>query len=356
MVMQVTMTQVQPLIIDTFNAGLVPNLLSSPGIGKSALAAQIAEKFNLKLIDIRLSYYDPADLNGFPKMLERTLAQAEAGLPERAGYRPMETFPLAGDPMPLDENGDEMNGWLIIFDEFNSAALQVQAASYKMVLDKVVGQYPLHSKVAMMTAGNRSTDRAIVNRLSTAMQSRLTSFDIMVDIASFLKWGNGIGNLDHRVKSFIGFKPEYLHKFKADHDDLTFACPRTWEMTSKLIKPMTTIVYEKLPLLAGTVGEAAAMEFYNYTELFSGIPTLDEIIQDPTGCILGAEKGVHYALSGMVGAGMNVDNAGPLTKFMTRLDIDFQVVTFRNAISRDRKIGRDDEIKKWIANNAHELL
>jgi len=41
---------------------LVPNLLGSPGCGKSALIHQIAEEFNLKVIDLRLSQCDPTDL------------------------------------------------------------------------------------------------------------------------------------------------------------------------------------------------------------------------------------------------------------------------------------------------------
>jgi hypothetical protein len=364
------MKQVKPLIIDTFTAGLVPNLLSSPGLGKSALAAQIAEQFNLKLIDIRLSYYDPADLNGFPKVLERTLEQAKAGRPEKAGYMPMDTFPIEGDPLPVKtwktvKAGDGVEtkvpdeyykGWLIILDEFNSAPLAVQAASYKLVLDKVVGQYPLHKAVAMMTAGNRSSDRAIVNRVSTAMQSRLVSFDIMVDVPAWMEWANKIGNIDFRVKSFIEFKPDMLHRFKPDHDELTFACPRTWEFVSKLIRPFKEIKYDKVALLNGAVGESAALEFYAFSELYAGIPTIKEIIDDPEGCRLGAEKGVHYALSGLVGQYMEPSNAAPLTKFMRRMDIDFQVVTFTAAIARDREIARDPQIKKWIADNAQELL
>ena len=47
----------------TLKANLVPYLAGSPGVGKSAVAHQLAKKFNLKLIDIRLSQEDPTVLN-----------------------------------------------------------------------------------------------------------------------------------------------------------------------------------------------------------------------------------------------------------------------------------------------------
>lgn len=46
----------------TLNAGLVPFLHGSPGMGKSDIIKSIAEDFNLKLIDLRLSQCDPSDL------------------------------------------------------------------------------------------------------------------------------------------------------------------------------------------------------------------------------------------------------------------------------------------------------
>ena len=42
---------------------LVPMMTGSPALGKSAIVAQIAKKYGLKMIDLRLSQCDPTDLN-----------------------------------------------------------------------------------------------------------------------------------------------------------------------------------------------------------------------------------------------------------------------------------------------------
>ena len=61
--MKVKVGNTKPLVNDILRAGLVPNLLGSPGIAKSAILHQIADENKLKLIDIRLSQMDPTDLN-----------------------------------------------------------------------------------------------------------------------------------------------------------------------------------------------------------------------------------------------------------------------------------------------------
>ena len=59
----VSLKQATEFCFQTLKANLVTYLAGSPGVGKSAVARQLAKKFNLKLIDIRLSQEDPTVLN-----------------------------------------------------------------------------------------------------------------------------------------------------------------------------------------------------------------------------------------------------------------------------------------------------
>ena len=345
----ITMAQAPTLISDVLAAGLVANLLSSPGVGKSDLASQIADSNRLQLIDIRLSFYDPADLNGFPFILDREAERV------RAGYVPMDTFPIEGDPLPVDEHGKPMNGWLLLLDEFNSAPLTVQAAAYKLVLDKMVGMHHLHKNVAIICAGNLSTDKAIVNRLSTAMQSRLVSMVLRVDHDAWSAWADK-HNIDHRIRSFIKFKPEMLHKFDPNHHDLTYPCPRTWEFLHKIVHKWKTIPGSKIPLLTGTVGEGAGQEFFSYCQIFKTLCTIEQILADPEYVRFGDDPSVHYALSGLVAHHMDDTNADDLMKFLIRLGIDFQVITLRAALAKHPTLKNSKAIQQWIVHNADEML
>ena len=108
-----TPRQVRKFVERCFNAGLPPFVKSSPGIGKSAIMRQLAKDYNLELIDIRLSMCDPTDLNGLPCFNEKT---------GKAEFRPFDMFPVKGTPLPPGKNG-----WLMFFDEFNSAPKSIQA-------------------------------------------------------------------------------------------------------------------------------------------------------------------------------------------------------------------------------------
>jgi len=115
--MQVKISQAVPILTNYIKAKLVPMLVGSPGCGKSQIVYQIAKDYNLKVIDLRLSQCDPTDLLGFPD-IARSLTRP------KAGYVPMETFPIEGDPIP-----DDFSGWLLFLDEANSASPAVQAAA-----------------------------------------------------------------------------------------------------------------------------------------------------------------------------------------------------------------------------------
>jgi len=340
----ITMQDAYPLCMDILKAKKVPFLMSSPGIGKSALAHHIAKENNLFLIDVRLASYDPTEMNGYPYIWD------DEHKKKRAGHVPMITFPIETDAIP-----EGYSGWLILLDEFNSAPLTVQAAAYKFVLDRMVGVHKLHNRCAIIAAGNLSTDKAIVNRTGTAMQSRLIHLTIRADFPSWIIWANHNG-IDHRVKSFLTFKKELLHKFDPNHNDVTFPCPRTWEFTSDIIKPWKQVTLPKLPVLTGTVGDGAGREFYAFSQIFDKIPTFEEIVAKPDTVKFGDDPSMQYALVGLVSSRITPSNADAVIDFISRLTIDFQVSALRACIAREPAVKKSDKYIAWIAQNAEEYV
>ena len=132
----------------------------------------------------------------------------------------MDTFPIEGDAIPKG-----YSGWLILFDELTSAVPALQAAAYKILLDRMVGLHKLHKNVALMAAGNLETDNAIVHPMSTALQSRLAHLELVVDAMEWVNWAAS-NQIDHRITSYINFKPGNLYTFSPDHTDNTYASPR----------------------------------------------------------------------------------------------------------------------------------
>ena len=332
--------------IDALNtvltSGLTPMLVGSPGIGKSDIVKSVAKMHNLKLIDVRLAQSDPTDLNGFPTLQNDGT---------RMDYAPPTTFPLE----TLDKVPTGYDGWLLFLDEINAAPPAIQAAAYKLVLDRQIGAHNLHKRVAIVCAGNKATDKAIVNRLSTAMQSRMIHLNLMVDTDSWLEWANA-NEIDHRVISFVKFRPELLHKFNPNHADDTFASPRTWEFLSKIIVGKEKFTQVDHAVLVGTVGEGPATEFRAFCNVYKDLPDIETMIKEPTTVQIPNEPGHQYAMTTLISHNANPDTIAPLMIIIKKLPIEFQVVVLKDIFATNPELKKHAVVQAWISLNADKLF
>lgn len=338
--MQVKISQAVRMITAAIKANVVPMLKGSPGTGKSQIVYQIAEAYNLKVIDIRLSQCDPTDLAGFPTIIGG-----------KADYVPMMHFPVVGDPLPKRTDGTLYAGWLLFLDESTSAPPAIQAAAYKLVLDRMVGSHHLHKNVAMVLAGNLETDGAIVHAMSTALQSRLLHLELIVCATEWNEHAVAMG-WDHRITDAIKFKPGNLYTFSADHTDCTYACPRTWEFANRIIQVEGMDSPDILPLLAGTISEGVAREFITFCKIYDSLPKPEEIASHPGTVKVPSEPSILFALTGSISHNINSDNAAAFMVFVCRLPEEFQVVCLREIIRKHKNLATHPEIRTWVANSA----
>lgn len=353
-------------------SGLVPMIRSSPGIGKTSVARLLGEQLNLKVIDIRLSQCDPTDLNGFPSIKDG-----------KASYVPMDTFPLEGEPLPVktwktvtdpktkvttQEPDTYYKGWLIIYDEITSAVPAVQAACYKILLEKEVGQRKLHPNVFQLGLGNKETDNAVVARMSTALQSRLSHITVKSDPEYWCKLASNLG-YDYRVIAFINHRPEMLNKFNPKHNDHTFPCERTWEFTSKVIKGIEKVHnlhnpndafkgvdFSHMPLIAAQVGEGAAAEFIGFCSIFRELIPLDQIIRAPSSVPVPQEPATCYALAALIGEKADDTNITPLMEFINRMPIEFQILTVQMFWNTKAHLRKVPAVSKWQMSKIQYLM
>ena len=306
--------QAKSMIIDCIGAGLVPYLHSSPGIGKSSINRQVAKEFNLKLIDHRLSTSGPEDLSGLPRFNSRG----------RAEFSPFEDlFPLDDDEVP-----EGHDGWMLFLDEFPAATKQVQAASFKLILDRMTGQRYLNDRVVMSCAGNLMSDKSIVNPLVTAMQSRLIHLELVCDFDIWLEDVAIKEKYDHRIIGFLNQFNGKLMDFNPNHKEKTFCCPRTWEFMNKLVKGKS-VSMDKAALYAGTVTSGVAVEFVQFCQVYQHLPTIHQICSDPTNCPLPGDNNLKWATISMMADKVGEKNFAELAKYADRMSIDFRILFYR---------------------------
>ena len=337
--MQVKPSQASTLLATYIKAGLTPMMSGSPGIGKSQIVYQLANEYNLKVIDVRLAQCDPTDLLGFPSIKGA-----------KAGYVPMETFPLESDPVP-----EGYSGWVLFLDELTSASLAVQAAGYKLILDRMVGTSPLHKNVAIIGAGNLESDNAIVQPMSTALQSRLAHMELTIDLKEWLNWA-AENHIDHRITSYLNFKPGNLYTFQPDHTDKTYACPRTYEFASRVLKLIDIGSPTALPMLAGVLSDGVARELLDFCKIEKELPKIQDIVSDPKGTTLPSEPGTLFALTGSLAHHATKENVSAILEYAERMPPEFQVVCLRELIRRNKSLMSSPAVQKWLAKAGEELF
>jgi hypothetical protein len=329
--MRVTPRKLTYLVAKILEAGLVPFITGSPGIGKSAITHKLAQMGNLQLIDHRLSTSAPEDMSGLPMF--------NNGMADFAPFAGL--FPIDGiSTLPPGKSG-----WLLFLDEFNSAEKEVQKAAYKLILDRMVGQHHLHPDVQIICAGNLTTDKAFVSDMSTAMQSRVIHVELKVD---FKEWLEDVAipfKYSQQVIAFLSRHEDYLMNFDPNHDDKTFCCPRTWEFVDRLVKVSGNDkkIDEMLtPAFAGTISAGIAVEFVQFTAVYDQLPSMASILAGTATVPSGLD--LRWATISMMAAGVNLDKRDDLSKlthYANQFDLALKVLFYRMALVRFPQLRRE---------------
>lgn len=299
----------------------VPLLMSSPGMGKSALYHSIAESMNLLVIDIRAAHMDVVEFNGYPDL---------AG--DFATYKPVDLFPTKNSKIP-----DGYSGWLIFFDELPQADPDVQGAMHKIILDRLLGQHELHEMAFCVAAGNYASDRASSNELITSMQSRVIHLHLRNDLDDFLPYANQNG-FSPIVTSFLAFRPALLNNFDPKHNEDTYACQRNWEKLNTLFLNHTDFDQSDMPLLAGTIGAPAASEFLAFAKVWQDMVDLKTIVNNPSTATLPDAPITRYALAGMLSSRITEDTATPIVEYINRFPDELRLVFIRTSFKQNRNL------------------
>ena len=301
----------------------------APGCAKSQIAQQVAAQAGREYVDVRALLLDPVDLRGIPWRdgADRTRWAPPAFLP------------------PSDADGS----WLINLEELPSALPMVQAALYQLVLDRKCGEYELPEGAALIACGNREGDRGVVHRMPAPLASRFVHLEIRVDAADWCAWGaaNGIAP---EVLFFVSMRPELLHAFNPQSTEKAFPCPRTWEIVSNIVHRRGGLdpVAERA-LFRGTVGEAAAVEFSAFLQVWHELPHPRTVIDDPEGSVVPDNASALIALCGSLYRMADDINLGAIVTYATRLRREVGEFLVGSCIRREPALQHTQAFIQWAA-------
>jgi len=254
-------------------------LWGGPGIGKSDVIHQIAKTIDAKVIDIRLSLWEPTDIKGIPY------------------YNSKENNMVWASPseLPTEQMAKKHKNIVLFLDEMNSAAPSVQAAAYQLILNRKVGQYELPDNVLIVAAGNREADKGVVYRMPAPLANRFVHLEMKPEFDDWFEWAVA-NNISKDVVGYLTFSKKDLYDFDPRSPSRSFATPRSWSFVSELLSDdldENTVT----DLVSGAVGEGLAVKFMAHRKVASQLPNPSEILEGKITELKSKEISAMYSLT-----------------------------------------------------------
>ena len=247
-----------------------------PGVGKSQIVAQIAERHGAAMTDIRLSQMEPSDLRGIP-------------------FRSGDTVDWAPPAMLPDAARHGARG-ILFLDELTAAAPTVSAAAYQLILDRRLGGYRVPDGWAIFAAGNRQGDRGVSYAMPAPLANRFSHFEIEAHLDDWARWAYARG-IDARVIGFLRLRPELLFEFDAERNPAAFPSPRSWEFASRALRKFGDRDAVLAAALQACVGAAAGAQLHAFVQHAAELPDLDALLADPEAAPTPDSVDLQYAVA-----------------------------------------------------------
>lgn len=244
--------------------GDVPLIVGESGIGKTALAKQLAKAKDWVLITIDGNLLKEGEIGGLPIVEDYTVAYGDS-------TKKTTVYAVHHKLRQIDEARSGGKEVLLFIDEINRCEHAVQQELMNLILNREINGYHLPEDVKIIAAMNPTNKYSVdfdyqVVEMDPAQENRFVWLQMESDVTSWTQWAMDAG-IDEKVIAFIATFPEYLYKKNAE--DLC-ATPRSYERISKSYQYYKED--ESIPrsvflnVLKGNVGRVIAEAFLSFIE------------------------------------------------------------------------------------------
>ncbi len=237
-------------------------LWGTRGVGKSSIVRQVADRFGVPLIDLRLTTIEPVDIRG------AIYADDSQG---KTVWFPPEFLPTADQPEGI-----------LFLDELTAADQRLQISAYSLILDRRVGHYRIPDGWQVVAAGNASFHGAVSHDMGTALADRMFHFNVQTVIDAFLSHAVARG-FAPEVMAYLKVRPDKLDDTQTQlaNDHLIGASPRGWEDISNVLRSGLSEQAKRV-FVQGRIGAANAAEFFGVLkEIQAGVDVVALLDAEP---------------------------------------------------------------------------
>lgn len=267
-------------VLATIQDGYVPLVLGPPGVGKTAMHAEVSRRLGLRPVSIIAREYEPHEISGVLEVSDGALNRHVMGAARLAGSE----------------------ACCVLFDELTACPPAVFANMARVLHERCFGDTQVHPKTVFWAAANPQSQSLDAQDMPLPLINRLRIFHMEPTVREFQAYLETLGDDGSKLRqvalSFSGIleaRPELLefeppNPEKLQQDNANWGSPRAWERCLRSLARDA-----KLPAkitraqVLGDVGPFAGPSFLAIREVFAKLPKVKDIVASPETCPLPAD-------------------------------------------------------------------
>lgn len=214
-----------PLIPDQMQRPLI--LMGPPGIGKTAIVAQIAERLGVNFVSYSITHHTRQSALGLPYIDDDTFSGKSYKV---SRYTMSEIIAATHDAI---EASGVAEG-ILFLDEVNCASETLAPAMLQFLQYKTFGQHRLPMGWVIVCAGNPPEYNRAARDFDPAMMDRMKRIDIEPDLDVWMDYAVAHG-VHPAITTYLANKPKSFYKVRASVSGARIVTARGWEDLSRML-------------------------------------------------------------------------------------------------------------------------
>ncbi len=212
-------------------------LMGPPGIGKTAIMAQLAAQCGVGLVSYTMTHHTRQSAIGLPMIAEESF-QGTAFSVTR--YTMSEI--IASVRRQMEQTG--LNEGILFLDEINCISETLLPAILQLLQYKSFGSHRLPEGWVIVAAGNQPRYNQSAKEFDTAILDRMKVLEIEPDLTAWKPYAVNQG-IHASILAYLTMNPEDFYAVQAGKHGRSFVTARGWEDLSDML---TTLEELKLPV------------------------------------------------------------------------------------------------------------
>lgn len=237
-------------------------LIGPPGIGKTAIMAQIAREEKVGLVSYTMTHHTRQSAIGLPVLREREYGGKLFSVTE---YTMSEIVASIYDVM--EQTGQETG--ILFIDEINCVSETLAPVMLQLLQNKTFGSHPIPGGWLIVGAGNPPEYNKSVREMDVVTLDRVKYMDVEADLGIWRGYA-AAGGVHPCIRTFLTVYPQSFYHIGQEKLERSFVTARGWEDLSCILcayEEMGEAVTEHL-IFQYLHSTAIAREFFLFYELF----------------------------------------------------------------------------------------